>query len=96
MRNSQDGVALVHNGGVVEGPGWQQELKLGTALLAMRASGCVAMNVGVGEAALGFHAWPVSGTAAASLSAPGTCDGVESSSPKASGIGEKAEARWAL
>jgi len=54
LRAAGDGVVLAHNGGVIEGPGWQQELKLETALAAMQASGYVAMNVGVGEAAMGI------------------------------------------
>ncbi len=54
LRAQGDLSLLAHNGGVVEGPGWQQELKLETALAAMQEIGYAAMNVGVGEAAMGI------------------------------------------
>ncbi len=42
----------VHNGGVIDQPGWQQELKLEIAVEAMKQMGYQAMNIGAGEASL--------------------------------------------
>ncbi len=53
LRSTGQPLLLVHNGGVIAEPGWQQELKLETALAAMAEMGYAAMNLGVGEVSLG-------------------------------------------
>ncbi len=55
LRSTGQPLLLVHNGGVISEPGWQQELKLETALAAMAEMGYVAMNLGVGEVSLGVE-----------------------------------------